>query len=155
MPTNTAVRPSKNLKSKRPYKKAEAPVFQGIVKSLHLESIFTDDKDLALKAMGVILLGYGLGNSFCKNMVTLSYPVQDELTREGESWFTARFTNGPNDLIFTSFWIIAFTYIRALLMKSYFAPIGKRWGIRGSKLERFEEQMYILVYYAISWSSGM
>ncbi|KAF9159507.1 sphingosine N-acyltransferase lag1 [Mortierella sp. AD011] len=155
MPTNTAVRPSKDLKAKRPYKKAEAPVFQGVVKALHLESIFTDDKDLALKAMGVILLGYGLGNSFCKNMVTLSYPVQDELTREGESWFTARFTNGPNDLIFTSFWIIAFTYIRALLMKSYFAPMGKRWGIRGSKLERFEEQMYILVYYAISWSSGM
>ncbi|KAF9111670.1 sphingosine N-acyltransferase lag1 [Mortierella sp. AM989] len=156
MAANTAVRPSKSLKAtKRSYKKAEAPVFQGIVKTFHLESIFTDDKDLALKTMGAIVLGYGFGIPFCKNMLTLSYPVQDELTREGESWASARYTNGRNDILFSAFWVIAFTYIRALFMKSYFTPLGKRLGIRGSKLERFEEQMYILVYYFISWTSGM
>ncbi|KAF9200190.1 sphingosine N-acyltransferase lag1 [Haplosporangium sp. Z 27] len=105
--------------------------------------------------MGAILLGYALGNTTCKNMVTLSYPVHDELTREGESWLNARYTAGLKDFMFSGFWIIAFTYIRALLMKSYFTPLGKYLGIRGSKLERFEEQMYILFYYAISWSSGM
>ncbi|ORY89582.1 TLC domain-domain-containing protein [Lobosporangium transversale] len=88
-------------------------------------------------------------------MLKLSYPVQDELTQPGESWLTARYTKGPNDLAFVAFWIIAFTYIRALFMKTYFTPLGKKLGIRGSKLERFEEQMYILVYYIISWCSGM
>ncbi|KAF9413872.1 sphingosine N-acyltransferase lag1, partial [Entomortierella beljakovae] len=154
--TTTAKANSKDAKiSKRPYKKAEAPVFSGIVKSCHLERFFRDDRDLAIKTVGVILLGYALGNPFCKKMVTLSHPVHDELTREGESWMTARYTPGRDDAPFVAFWVIAFTYIRALFMKSIFTPLGKHWGIRGSKLERFEEQMYILVYYIASWSSGM
>ncbi|KAI8594485.1 hypothetical protein EDD21DRAFT_421669 [Dissophora ornata] len=160
MPPNTSTKPSKDLKAaaaptKRPRKKADAPVFQGIVKSLHLESLFKDDKDLSLKLIGSILLGAGFGNATLKSMTLLSYPVQDELTVPGESWLTALYTKGPKDLAFVAFWIIAFTYIRALFMKSYFNPMGRYLGIRGSKLERFEEQMYIIVYYVVSWTSGM
>jgi acyl-CoA-dependent ceramide synthase len=88
-------------------------------------------------------------------MVKLAYPVQDELTVEGEPWYTARFTNGWKDLYLVSFWIIAFTYIRIAIMKSFLSPLGKKLGIRGSKLERFEEQGYIVIYYVISWSCGM
>ncbi|KAF9922761.1 sphingosine N-acyltransferase lag1 [Mortierella alpina] len=40
-------------------------------------------------------------------------------------------------------------------MKSIFNPFGKWLGIRNSKLERFEEQMYIMLYYIISWTCGM
>ncbi|KAI1321197.1 sphingosine N-acyltransferase lag1 [Mortierella claussenii] len=164
MPAHTTERPSsssssskdhKAVVSKRSSKKAAAPVFQGVVKALHLQSVFKDDRDLSIKLIGTILLGSGFGLSFCKSMTTLSYPVQDELTKPGESWWNARYTKGPQDLAFVAFWIIAFTYIRALLMKSYFTPMGKRLGIRGSKLERFEEQMYILVYNTTSWTAGM
>lgn len=105
--------------------------------------------------MGVILLGSVLGNSYCRNMTTLSYPVHDELTRDDEGWMNARYYKGRNDLAFVSFWIIFFTYFRALVMKSYFNPMGKRLNIRGAKLERFEEQGYIIVYYIVSWSVGM
>ncbi|KAF9928539.1 sphingosine N-acyltransferase lag1 [Mortierella alpina] len=51
--------------------------------------------------------------------------------------------------------VIAFTYIRAVFMKSIFNPLGKWLGVRNSKLERFEEQMYIMLYYVISWTCGM
>jgi acyl-CoA-dependent ceramide synthase len=88
-------------------------------------------------------------------MIKLSYPVQDELTDPDESWLTAQYLKGPNDFAFVAFWIIAFTYIRAFFMKSIFTPMGKGLGIRGSKLERFEEQMYILAYYIVSWTCGM
>ncbi|KAG0298342.1 sphingosine N-acyltransferase lag1 [Dissophora globulifera] len=158
MPTNTSTKPSKDLKpsrSKRPPKKAEAPVFQGVVKYFRLERLFRDDRDLSVKLIGAILAGSALGIPFCQKMTKLSYPVQDELTVPGESWVSARYVKGPNDLAFVAFWIIAFTYIRALFMKSLFTPLGKSLGIRGAKLERFEEQMYIMVYYAISWTSGM
>ncbi|KAG0251748.1 sphingosine N-acyltransferase lag1 [Mortierella polycephala] len=157
MAKNTSARPNKDLKgaTKRPQKKATAPVFQGFVKTLGLSKYFTDDKDLSLKIMGVILLGSALGNSYCRNMTTLSYPVQDELTRDDEGWLNARYYKGRNDLAFVSFWIIFFIYFRALVMKSYFNPMGKRLNIRGAKLERFEEQGYILVYYIVSWSIGM
>lgn len=150
---------SKDLKTapaaKRSHKKPTDPVFQGVVKTLHLQSLFKDDRDLSIKAIGTILLGAGFGIEFCKDMVFLSYPVQDELTRPGESWMTARYYKGSKDLAIVAFWIIAFTYIRAFFMKSVFTPLGKQLGIRGSKLERFEEQMYILVYYVISWTCGM
>ncbi|KAF9957357.1 sphingosine N-acyltransferase lag1 [Mortierella alpina] len=157
MSKTTSARADKGHKgSKRPVKKATAPVFGGIVKSCGLEKYFQDDKDLSFKLCGAILLGSLLGNSYCRSMTTLSYPVQDELTREGENWWQARFVQGRADLAFVSFWIIAFTYLRAMIMKSFFKPLGKRLGVRGSsKLERFEEQGYIIVYYVLSWSAGM
>ncbi|KAF9966403.1 sphingosine N-acyltransferase lag1 [Mortierella alpina] len=157
MAKTTSSRTDKGPKgSKRPVKKATAPVFGGIVKSCGLGKFFKDDKDLSLKLCGAILLGSFFGNSYCRKMTTLSYPVQDELTREGENWWQARFVQGPADLAFVSFWIIAFTYLRAMIMKSFFNPLGKQLGVRGSsKLERFEEQGYIIVYYVLSWTAGM
>ncbi|KAF9349853.1 sphingosine N-acyltransferase lag1 [Mortierella sp. NVP85] len=159
MAVNTAEKlPSKDLKAastKKPRKKATDPVFQGFVKALHLERLFKDDRDLSIKIIGAIFVGAALGSKLCGNMIKLSYPVQDELTDPDESWLTAQYLKGPNDFAFVAFWIIAFTYIRAFFMKSIFTPMGKRLGIRGSKLERFEEQMYILVYYIVSWTCGM
>ncbi|KAF9107040.1 sphingosine N-acyltransferase lag1 [Mortierella sp. GBA35] len=156
MAKNTARSPTKDTKTaKRAPKKAAAPVWSGFVKTFHLQALFSDDRDLALKLAGAILLGSFIGNETCKKMTGLSYPVQDELTHEGEPWYTARFYDGWADLWFVSFWIIAFTYIRIAFMKSIFNPMGKKLGIRGSKLERFEEQCYIVVYYIVSWTCGM
>ncbi|KAG9067953.1 sphingosine N-acyltransferase lag1 [Linnemannia hyalina] len=141
--------------AKRSSKKATAPVFAGFVKTLGLQKFFRDDRDLAIKMVGSILLGSFLGNGVCRKMTSLSYPVQDELTIEGEPWYTARFTKGWDDLYLVGFWIIAFTYIRIAIMKSFLNPFGKKLGIRGSKLERFEEQGYIVFFYIISWSCGV
>lgn len=89
-------------------------------------------------------------------MTRLSYKVEDELSNSDDSWWNARYAKGVDDLWFVGFWIIAFTFIRAFVMKGYFNPLGRRLGIRGeAKLERFEEQGYILFYYAISWTCGM
>jgi acyl-CoA-dependent ceramide synthase len=111
--------------------------------------------DMALKLAGSILIGSFLGNGVCRKMTTLQYPVKDELTVEGQPWYSARYTNGWDDLYFVGFWIIAFTYIRIAIMQSWLNPLGKKLGIRGSKLERFEEQGYIIFYYVISWTCGM
>ncbi|KAF9397513.1 sphingosine N-acyltransferase lag1, partial [Podila epigama] len=109
--------------------------------------------DLSFKIVCIILLGSLFGNSYCRKMTNLSYRVPDEDTEE--HWWTAKHSKGTDDLGIVAFWIIAFTYIRATIMKGYLNPLGKRLGIRGSKLERFEEQGYIVFYYVISWASGM
>lgn len=44
MSKTASPRPTKDAKSKRPAKKAAAPVWSGVVKSFHLESYFKDDK---------------------------------------------------------------------------------------------------------------
>lgn len=109
---------------------------------------------MALKLAGSILLGsFLIGNPICKKMTTLSYRIPSD--NPDESWLTARYTKGTEDLFFVGFWIIAFTWFRAFIMKGYLNALGKRLGIRGSKLERFEEQGYIVLYYIISWTAGM
>ncbi|KAG0281511.1 sphingosine N-acyltransferase lag1 [Linnemannia exigua] len=154
MAKNTARSQTKDPK-KRASKKAAAPVWSGFVKTFGLQTLFRDDRDMALKLAGSILIGSFLGNGICRKMTTLQYPVKDELTVEGQPWYSARFTNGWDDLYFVGFWIIAFTYIRTAIMQSWLKPLGKSLGIRGSKLERFEEQGYIVIYYLISWTCGM
>jgi len=101
-------------------------------------------------------MGSSFGIPQFRKMTRLQYPVQDDLTNPEESWWTARYYKGWDDLYIVGFWIIAFTFFRAFIMKGYFRPLGKHLGIRGdAKLERFEEQGYIMVYYIISWSAGM
>ncbi|KAG0225321.1 sphingosine N-acyltransferase lag1 [Actinomortierella wolfii] len=87
-------------------------------------------------------------------MLFMSYRVPEE-GKDGEWWFKATYAKGMDDLFFVSFWIIAFTYIRMLVMKDFFYPLARRFGIRGSKIERFAEQGYIVLYYVVSWASGM
>ncbi|KAF9317401.1 sphingosine N-acyltransferase lag1 [Podila horticola] len=155
MAKNTT-RPSKDAKagSKRAGKKATAPVFGGIVKAFHLQTLFKDDQDMALKLAGSILMGsFLIGNPICKKMTSLSYKMPSD--NPDESWLTARYIKGTDDLYFVGFWIIVFTWLRAFIMKGYLNAVGKRLGIRGSKLERFEEQGYIVIYYIISWTAGM
>ncbi|KAG0047488.1 sphingosine N-acyltransferase lag1 [Gryganskiella cystojenkinii] len=154
MSKNASPRPHKDEKSKRHVKKPAAPVWQGFVKAFHMESIFKDDKDLAFKLCTLILLGSAFGSNICRNMTRLAY--RDESSDPSEPWYTAKYTKGVDDLWFVGFWIIAFTFIRAFIMKGYFNPLARSLGIRGqAKLERFEEQGYILFYYAISWTCGM
>lgn len=109
---------------------------------------------MALKLAGSILMGsFLIGNPICKKMTSLSYKMPSD--NPDESWLTARYIKGTDDLYFVGFWIIVFTWLRAFIMKGYLNAVGKRLGIRGSKLERFEEQGYIVIYYIISWTAGM
>ncbi|ORX77807.1 longevity assurance proteins LAG1/LAC1 [Basidiobolus meristosporus CBS 931.73] len=65
------------------------------------------------------------------------------------------YLNGTDDLYFISFWVVAFTFIRAAVMEYVLKPIAKHGGIRSYRtLHKFLEQSWLFVYYAVSWSIG-
>ncbi|KAG0269765.1 sphingosine N-acyltransferase lag1 [Actinomortierella ambigua] len=147
--------PTINKRGKK--KMASEPCWGGVVKTFHLH-IFRDDRDLALKLLVMILCGGAVfGNSLFGKMLYLSYRVPEEVEegKAAEPWYKASYAKGLDDLYFVAFWIIAFTYIRMFVMKDFFYPLARQFGIRGSKVERFAEQGYIVLYYVLSWVSGM
>ncbi|KAI7899870.1 TLC domain-containing protein [Cokeromyces recurvatus] len=105
------------------------------------------DKELEISALftlGVIIAFY-LGSSFAKKCLTISYKV-------GEN----QYDKGYDDIYFVGYWVIAFTFLRAMAIKFVFYPIGKYFRITSfSKRQRFTEQAWSFSYYAIFWSIGM
>ncbi|OAD76436.1 hypothetical protein PHYBLDRAFT_4109, partial [Phycomyces blakesleeanus NRRL 1555(-)] len=63
---------------------------------------------------------------------------------------------GIYDIYFVSFWIIAFTFLRAGMMKYIFSPMAGLWAIPSTtKRQRIAEQSFICFYYTLFWSLGM
>ncbi|KLO10177.1 longevity assurance proteins LAG1/LAC1 [Schizopora paradoxa] len=59
-----------------------------------------------------------------------------------------RYAKGPMDLVFLAYHIIVFSFIRQFTLFYILHPIALRLGIKkGSKLERFGEQAYAVLYY--------
>ncbi|KAF9975664.1 sphingosine N-acyltransferase lag1 [Actinomortierella ambigua] len=146
--------PTVNKKAKK--QMASEPCWGGVVHTFHLQKLFHDDRDLAFKALVTIIFGSVIGIPLFRKMLFMSYPVAEE--HEGKAankWFQSMYGKGRDDLYFVTFWIIVFTYFRMLVMKDVFYPLARKFGIRGSKIERFAEQGYIVLYYVVSWASGM
>jgi acyl-CoA-dependent ceramide synthase len=69
---------------------------------------------------------------------------------------TMEYGAGPDDAYIICFLIVLFTGIRALTMEHLLAPLGRRWGIKKTKIvTRFSEQAYMLLCYVLFWSVGM
>ncbi|KAI8349434.1 TLC domain-containing protein [Choanephora cucurbitarum] len=92
-----------------------------------------------------ILAATYLGHPAAKKCLTLSYKTGED-----------QYVKGLDDVYFISFWVIAFTFLRALSMKYLFHPFAKMYGIGPySKRERFAEQAWALSTYAVFWTEGM
>jgi acyl-CoA-dependent ceramide synthase len=66
------------------------------------------------------------------------------------------YDKGSDDAYFVFFWVLAFTFLRASVMKYVFTPFARAYGAdTPSKQERFAEQGWSFTYYSIFWSLGM
>jgi len=69
---------------------------------------------------------------------------------------TDSYRAGWNDIWMVTFWIVAFTGLRATVMDYILTPLGKRCGIKTPRDEtRFAEQAWLITYYMVFWPIGM
>ncbi|GAB5593868.1 Sphingosine N-acyltransferase lag1 [Umbelopsis nana] len=93
------------------------------------------------------LVGSALGSPLGQKMVRLSYETQP-----GSNLYD----KGPDDAYFVGFWVLAFTFLRASVMKYVFTPFARAYGAdTPAKQLRFAEQGWSFAYYSIFWSLGM
>ncbi|KAG0054525.1 sphingosine N-acyltransferase lag1 [Gryganskiella cystojenkinii] len=85
-------------------------------------------------------------NSFAKKF--LFFQEYDAVTNTYEkSW---------DDLYFLTFWVLAFTFLRASVMNYILMPAATRLGATTERsVLRFAEQGWICIYYSCSWVLGM
>ncbi|KAF9968373.1 sphingosine N-acyltransferase lag1 [Mortierella alpina] len=85
-------------------------------------------------------------NSFAKKF--LFFQLYDSATETYEkSW---------EDLYFLLFWVLAFTFLRAVVMTYVLVPMARQLGASTERaIQRFAEQGWSCIYYSCSWVLGM
>lgn len=92
-----------------------------------------------------MLCGYYVGDPKAMKCLSISYHV-----------VVGQYEKGRDDYYFVAFWVVAFTFLRATVMRFFFHPIAKSVGIKPfSKRERFAEQGWSFSYYSVFWTLGM
>lgn len=81
----------------------------------------------------------------------ISYPLP---TAPGEA--SQRYGKGPLDLAFLGFYIIVFSFLRQSVTEYLVRPLARNLGLRTeSKVQRFMEQAYAVVYFSASGAYGL
>jgi very-long-chain ceramide synthase len=69
---------------------------------------------------------------------------------------TGKYGVGWDDALFTFFFVILFTGLRAATMEYILAPLAKSQGISKRRvITRFSEQAWFVIYYSIFWTLGL
>ena len=69
---------------------------------------------------------------------------------------TIYYGKGPKDLAFVAFYIVVLSFTREFLMQRLIRPMALRYGIRSrSKQNRFMEQVYTAMYFAVFGPLGL
>lgn len=69
---------------------------------------------------------------------------------------TQQYRAGWNDIWMVTFWVVAFTGLRATVMDYILTPIAKKMGVKTLRDEvRFAEQSWLILYYLVFWPIGM
>jgi len=85
----------------------------------------------------------GIPNPFAA-FLFISYPVPTSTSEN------PRYTKGYLDLVFIAYHIVFFSFVRQVVTITACRPIAKYFGIKKpAKVDRFGEQGYALVYFAI------
>lgn len=89
----------------------------------------------------------GLSNPL-RPLLFISYPV-------GSDTGEVQYAKGYLDLAFIAYYIVFFSFVRQIIIIHACQPIARYFGVkRQAKLERFGEQGYALVYFAIMGAWG-
>ncbi|ORY94640.1 TLC domain-domain-containing protein [Syncephalastrum racemosum] len=105
--------------------------------------------DSELEITGILSLicfaAYYAGSPVARKALFLSYQAGPDAYNKG--W---------DDVYFVAFWVVAFTFLRAVIMKFFYHPLGLLTGIKPfSKRQRFAEQGFMFTIYTVSWITGM
>ncbi|KAH8119919.1 longevity assurance proteins LAG1/LAC1 [Phellopilus nigrolimitatus] len=77
-------------------------------------------------------------------MLLVSYPIADSAPDD------PRYAKGWLDIVFIAYHIIFFSFVRQFAILEVIQPIARRFGIKKqSKLDRFGEQAYSMLYYGV------
>lgn len=88
--------------------------------------------------------------NFMRPFFELSYKTIDPTTGE------AMYGKGKKDFLFVAMFIVFFTFFREFCMQILLRPLAIKLGIaRQSKISRFMEQTYSIVYYSMSGPFGL
>jgi acyl-CoA-dependent ceramide synthase len=68
---------------------------------------------------------------------------------------SGKYNKGLDDFYFIGFWVLIWLSLREILMKLLWNPLGSMIGLANSKLQRFSEQGWTLVYCTIFWCMGI
>lgn len=89
-------------------------------------------------------------------LLFISYPLTPTVDELASSNPGPRYGKGPLDLCFLVFYIIVFSFLRQSLTEFIIKPFARSLGIRSeSKLTRFMEQAYAVVYFSASGAYGV
>ncbi|KAF7725724.1 sphingosine N-acyltransferase lag1 [Apophysomyces ossiformis] len=90
-------------------------------------------------------------------------PSQTLLRRVLSSELVVSYKDGPDaygkgihDVYYVAYWVVGFTFLRAVIMKYIYHPLAKSIGvIPFAKRQRLAEQGFTFTYYIIFWVLGM
>ncbi|GAA6022885.1 hypothetical protein JCM10207_001434, partial [Rhodosporidiobolus poonsookiae] len=86
-------------------------------------------------------------------LLFISYPLPHEA---GDVADAQRYGKGPLDLAFLAFYIIVFSFVRQSITEFLIRPFARSLGLKSeSKVVRFMEQAYAVVYFTASGSFGL
>ncbi len=80
-------------------------------------------------------------------LLFVSYPIK--------STSPQLYGKGPIDILFVLFYVVVFTLSREFVMTKLLEPIGRSYGLRTAKLQRFMEQGYSCVYFSFVGCLGV
>lgn len=111
--------------------------------------------------MLILLVGLSLNLLVLLALTHICFPLARRHTRKffKLSYYnteTDSYRAGWNDIWMVTFWIVAFTGMRATVMDYILTPLGKKAGIKTPRDEtRFAEQAWLITYYMVFWPIGM
>ncbi|GAA5846750.1 hypothetical protein JCM11251_004224, partial [Rhodosporidiobolus azoricus] len=106
---------------------------------------------LAVVAAWAALERFAPGANPLSPLLFISYPLAREPGDEAQ-----RYGKGPLDLAFLSFYIIVFSFFRQSITEFLIRPFARSLGLKSeSKVVRFMEQAYAVVYFSASGAFGL
>ncbi|KAJ1956952.1 Sphingosine N-acyltransferase lag1 [Dispira parvispora] len=104
--------------------------------------------ELPLALIAAILAGNVLNLPLADKFIT----IQGRISHHSEE----QYRNTLDDVYFVVFGLLLFTFIRASIMKYLLSPLAEFCQVKeAGKKARFCEQLWLVIYYTVSWSVGM
>lgn len=89
-------------------------------------------------------------------LLFISYPLTPNADELASSNPNPRYGKGPHDASFLLFYIVVFSFLRQSITEFLIRPFARSLGIKSeSKLTRFMEQAYAIVYFSASGGYGL
>ena len=154
-PTNgAATRPARSVKAAPWSLGATSPLISWLVKPGQSFTI------IAITVATWAVSEYGTSLSASNNplspLLFIQYPLQPTPSELLSSNPGLRYGKGLLDLCFLGFYIIVFSFLRQSLTEFIIKPFARSLGLKSeSKLTRFMEQAYAIVYFSASGAYGV